>query len=113
MIETDKHMTYHEIRTSLSMSQIQSILHKYFGMKNQCSRWIPHNFIEVQKRNRDIWCNAMLTRFNEGASNVMWNVKKGEETCSNFYDPKTKQKSTIWIYRGEPKAESGARAKCL
>ncbi|GBP24347.1 Dimethyladenosine transferase 2, mitochondrial [Eumeta japonica] len=37
MIETDRHVTYHEIRTSLgtSMSLLQSILNKRFG------QWIP------------------------------------------------------------------------
>ncbi|GBP60500.1 Putative uncharacterized protein FLJ37770 [Eumeta japonica] len=34
MIETDRHVTYHEIRAFLDIgkSQIQSIRHKYFGM---------------------------------------------------------------------------------
>ncbi|GBP81997.1 hypothetical protein EVAR_62873_1 [Eumeta japonica] len=52
MIKTDRHVTYHDIRTSLGigMSQIQSILHKYLGMKKLCSRWIPHNLTEARKR---------------------------------------------------------------
>ncbi|GBP70606.1 Histone-lysine N-methyltransferase SETMAR [Eumeta japonica] len=67
MIETDRHVIYHEIRTSLSigMSQIQSMLHKYLGTKKLCSRWIPHNLTEVQKTDLVTWYNAMITRFKE------------------------------------------------
>ncbi|GBP65653.1 hypothetical protein EVAR_53462_1 [Eumeta japonica] len=45
MVETDRHVTYHEIRASLrvGMSNIQSILQKHLGMKKLCSQWIPHN----------------------------------------------------------------------
>ncbi|GBP06622.1 hypothetical protein EVAR_72570_1 [Eumeta japonica] len=52
MIETDRNMTYNESRASLGLdvSQIQSILHKYLGMKKLCSRKIPHNLSEAQKQ---------------------------------------------------------------
>ncbi|GBP66860.1 hypothetical protein EVAR_18031_1 [Eumeta japonica] len=62
MIETDRCVTYHEIQAFLSigMSQIQSILHKHLGMKKLWS----------QKTDRLTWCNAMLTRFKEGALNL-------------------------------------------
>ncbi|GBP35257.1 hypothetical protein EVAR_19477_1 [Eumeta japonica] len=36
MIETDRHVIYHEIRASLGMSQIQQILPKYLGIKKLC-----------------------------------------------------------------------------
>ncbi|GBP09259.1 hypothetical protein EVAR_71152_1 [Eumeta japonica] len=54
MIETDKHLTYHEIRTSLgkTMSQIQSILHKHLGMMSMIglySQWNLLNLTEAQK----------------------------------------------------------------
>ncbi|GBP77876.1 hypothetical protein EVAR_54041_1 [Eumeta japonica] len=52
MIETDNHVTYHDIRAALviGMSQIQLILHKHLGMKKLCSWWIAHNLTEAQKR---------------------------------------------------------------
>ncbi|GBP04000.1 Claspin [Eumeta japonica] len=61
-------------------TQIQSILQKYLNMKKLCSRWIPHYLTETQKMDCITWCNAMLTGFKEGASNVMWDMVRGAET---------------------------------
>lgn len=113
MIETDRHVTYHEIRASLEigMSQIQSILHKHLGVRKLCSRWIPHNLTEDQKTDRVTWCRAMLTRFNEGASNLVWDIVTGDETWIYCYDPKTKQQSSVWVFQDEPKPTKVARVK--
>lgn len=52
MIKLDRHVTYREIEASLGMSStiVNSILHKHLGVKKICSRWIPHNFTNAQKR---------------------------------------------------------------
>ncbi|GBP67219.1 hypothetical protein EVAR_47780_1 [Eumeta japonica] len=112
MIETDRRVIYHEIRTSLgiSMSQPQSILHKYWGMKKLCSRWIPHNFTEVQKTDRVTWWNAMLTRFKEGASNLVQDIVTGYETWIYVYDLKTTI-DRMGLSRRAEINQSGVRAK--
>ncbi|GBP49077.1 hypothetical protein EVAR_81638_1 [Eumeta japonica] len=81
VIETDRHVTYHEIRASLGMdtSQIHAILHKHLGTKKLHSRWIPHNSTEAQKTGRVTWCNAMPTTFKEGASNSVRDTVKGDK----------------------------------
>ncbi|GBP13351.1 hypothetical protein EVAR_8260_1 [Eumeta japonica] len=73
MIETDRHVTYHEIweYLKIGMSQIQSILHKHLVIKKLCSGWILQNLTEAQKTDPVIWCNAMLIRFKKGASNLV------------------------------------------
>ncbi|GBP45225.1 Histone-lysine N-methyltransferase SETMAR [Eumeta japonica] len=78
MIGTDRHVTYYEIWASLGigMSQIQSILYKHLGMNKLCSRSIPHNLTEAQKTDRVSWCNAMLTRFKEGTTNLVSNERR-------------------------------------
>ncbi|GBP73718.1 hypothetical protein EVAR_103180_1 [Eumeta japonica] len=80
MIETDIHVTYHEIRaySNIGMSQIRSILRKHLGAKNLCSRWISHNLTEVRKTDRVTWCLSF--RFKEGASNLAWDIVAGGET---------------------------------
>ncbi|GBP90377.1 hypothetical protein EVAR_67458_1 [Eumeta japonica] len=72
----ERQVPYHEIRASLGigMSQIQSIPHKDLGMTKLCSQWISHNLTEAQKTDRVTWCNAMLTRFKEGTSNLAWEI---------------------------------------
>ncbi|GBP36038.1 hypothetical protein EVAR_29168_1 [Eumeta japonica] len=82
MMETDRHVTIHEIRSFLgiSMSQIQSILHKHLGMKKLSTWWIPLNLNGAQKTDRVTWYNAMLTRFKDEASNLAWDKVTGYET---------------------------------
>ncbi|GBP96856.1 Mariner Mos1 transposase [Eumeta japonica] len=105
IIEIESHVPNYEIRTSLSMGmkQIQSILYKHLGIKKMCSRWITHNLTEAHKTERVTCCNAMLTRFKEGALNSVWNIVTGDEKWIYCYDPKTKQQSTVWVYGDESK----------
>ena len=52
MIEEDRHVTYREIEATLNISStsVYKILHEHLAVKKICSRWIPHNLKDVQKR---------------------------------------------------------------
>ena len=54
VILQDRHVTYREIETTLGISKtsIHSILHEHLTVKKICSRWIPHNFSNAQKKAR-------------------------------------------------------------
>ena len=45
LILQDRHVTYHEIETTLAISgtSIHSILHEHLTVTKICSRWIAHN----------------------------------------------------------------------
>ncbi|GBP38688.1 hypothetical protein EVAR_22336_1 [Eumeta japonica] len=73
------------------------------GMKKLCSRLSPQNLTETQKTDRVTWCNAMLTIFKEGASNLVWVLVTRDATWIYCCNPKTKQLSTVWAYRNESK----------
>ncbi|GBP81538.1 hypothetical protein EVAR_57183_1 [Eumeta japonica] len=94
MIEIDRHVTYHKIRASLdiSMSKMQSILHRYLCMKKLCSRWIPRNLTETQKMDCVYWCNSMLK---EGALDLVWDIAISDETWIYCYNPNTKPETTV------------------
>ncbi|GBP42078.1 Myocyte-specific enhancer factor 2 [Eumeta japonica] len=51
VVETDKRVTYQQIRTSLgiSMSQVHKMLHEHLVVRKLCTRWTPHNLTEAQK----------------------------------------------------------------
>ncbi|GBP82640.1 hypothetical protein EVAR_48521_1 [Eumeta japonica] len=72
---------------------------------------IPHNLTEAQKTDGVTCCNAMLTEFKEEASNLVWDIVISDETWMRCYDPKTKQQSTVWIYRNTPKPIKMARER--
>ncbi|GBP00974.1 hypothetical protein EVAR_2272_1 [Eumeta japonica] len=80
-------------------------------MKNLNSRWIPHNLTKVRKTYRVTRCNAMLTSFKEGESNMVWYIVTGDEIWIYCYDPKKKQQLTVWVYRDEPKSTIMARER--
>ncbi|GBP29070.1 hypothetical protein EVAR_10886_1 [Eumeta japonica] len=100
MIKTIRHVTYHAIQAFLGIgtSQIQSNLHTHFGVKKLCSWWITHNLTEPKKTDSVTWSNAILTRFKEGASNLVWVIVTGDKTWIYCYNSKKKQQSTVWIY---------------
>ena len=54
LIMQDRHVTYREIKASLGISStsLHSILHEHLAVKKICSRRIPHNLTNVQKKVR-------------------------------------------------------------
>ncbi|XP_052753346.1 histone-lysine N-methyltransferase SETMAR-like [Galleria mellonella] len=103
MIETDKRVTYQQIRASLGigMSQVHKILHEHLAVRKLCARWIPHNLTEAQKLRRVDWCNEMHERFNEGNSNSVFDIVTGDESWIYCYDPETKRQSAQWVFPSE------------
>lgn len=100
MIETDKRVTYQQIRTSLGigMSQVHKILHEHLAVRKLCARWIPHNLTEAQKLRRVDWCREMIERFNGGDSNAVFDILTGDESWVYCYDPETKRQSAQWVF---------------
>lgn len=103
MIETDKRVTYQQIRTSLGigMSQVHKILHEHLAVRKLCARWIPHNLTEAQKVHRVDWCRKMVQRFNKGDSNAVFDMVTGDESWIYCYDPETKRQSAEWVFPSE------------
>ncbi|KAG5305532.1 SETMR methyltransferase, partial [Acromyrmex insinuator] len=95
MIERDRYMTYCEIQASLGIDmKVIHILHDHLSVRKLCSRWIPHNLIEVQKQTRVKWSKEMLKKFNRDLSNLVYNIITGDETWIYSYEPESKQQST-------------------
>ena len=82
VIKQDHHVTYHEIEVSLEISikSINKVLPKHLAIKNICSRWIPHNLTNAQKKAHVDWCKEMLTKYVQGASNDVYNIYTNDES---------------------------------
>lgn len=104
LIKQDRHVTYREIEGALdiSMTSINKILHEHLAVKKICSRWIPHNLTNVQKKARVDWCKEMLTKYDKGVSKAVYNICTGDESWIYAYEPETKQQSTVWVFQDEP-----------
>ncbi|GBP51217.1 hypothetical protein EVAR_85428_1 [Eumeta japonica] len=76
MKQTDKSVTYQQIRTSLSigMGQVYKIFQEHSTVRKLCTRWLPHNLTAAQKLRRVSWCREMMQRFADGDSSAVDNV---------------------------------------
>lgn len=113
LIMEDRHVTYHEIEATLGISStsVYKILHEHLAVKKICSRWIPHNLTEAQKKARVNWCKEMLKKYNRGASKDVYKIVTGDESWIYAYEPETKQQSTVWVFQSEPNPTKVVRAR--
>lgn len=100
LIESDKKITCQQIRTLLGigMSQVQNILHVHLKVRKLCTRWIPHDLTEDQKRLRVQWCRKMIKKFNGGQSLAVYNIVTGDETWVYCFEPERKSQSAEWVF---------------
>ncbi|GFT58701.1 putative DD34D transposase [Nephila pilipes] len=113
LIKQDRHVTYREIEASLdiSMTSINKILHEHLSVKKICSRLIPHNLTNAQKKARVDWCKEMLEKYIQGTSKAVYNIYTGDESWIYAYEPETKQQSTVWVFQDEAKPTKVVRGR--
>ena len=82
LIKKNPKMTYAELQDIMKISSgsLTRILHDSLGMRKRCTRWVPHNLSEEQKRGRVDWCNHMLRSFDKRMSPRVWDIVTGDET---------------------------------
>ena len=103
LIKKDPKMTYAEIHDIMKISSGSptGILHDILSIRKRCTRWVPHNLSEDQKRGRVDGCTYMLRTFDEGRSPRVWDIVTGDETWVYQYDPEVKQQSAVWVFPDE------------
>ena len=92
LIKKDPKMTYAEIRDIMKISSgnLTRIHHYCLGVRKRCTRLVPHNLSEEQKRG-----THMLRKFDGGRSPRVWDIVTGDETWAYEYEPETKQQSVV------------------
>ena len=97
-------MAYTEIQDIMKISSgsLTPVLHDCIGVTKRCTRWMPHNLSQEQKRGRVYWwCTRILRKFDGGRSSCVWDIVTGDETWAYQYDPETKQQSAVWVFPDE------------
>ena len=99
-IKKDPKMTCAEIQDIMKISSgsLTRIVHNNLGVRKRCTRWVPHNLSEEQKRGRVEWCNHMLRKIDGGRSPHVRDIITGDESWVYQYDPETKQQSALWVF---------------
>ena len=95
----------------ISLGSLTHILHDCLGARKRCSRWVPHNLSEEQKRGRVDWCTHMLRKFDRGRSRV-WVIVTWDKTWVYQYNLKTKQQSAAWGFPDENPPVKFERNRC-
>ncbi|CAH1998188.1 unnamed protein product [Acanthoscelides obtectus] len=83
VIIEDRHVTYREIETSLTISKtsIQKNLHEELGQPGVN------------------WCQKTLDRFNSGNSKNAYSIVSGDESWIYCYEPENKRQSAVWMFQ--------------
>ena len=111
LIQDDPRITIGDIAALLGVS-IRSaglILTEQLGLRRVCCRWVPHRLTDLQLENRVSKCQQLLNRrFQEGLE-FLQTIITGDECWVYFYDPETKQQSSVWK---SPTALAPTKPKC-
>ena len=101
LMKKDPKMVYSEIQDIMKISSgsLTRILHDCLGIRKRCTRWVPHDLNEEQRRGRVDWCTHMLRKCDGGRSSCTWVIKTGDETWVYQYNPKMKQQSEVWVFQ--------------
>ncbi len=105
IIEDDPHSTYEQIDYVLGIRspEINSIIHDYLKLHKVCTRWVPHQLTDDQKRLGVQFCRQSLKKFEEGQSRHVFDIITGNESWLYHYDPKTKEQSKVWVSKTDPR----------
>lgn len=59
-----------------------------------------HNLTNAQKKSHVNWCQEILKKYNQGTSQIVYNIYTGVESWMYTYEPETKQQ-TVWVFPNE------------
>ena len=103
LIKKDAKMAYAQIQDIMKISpgSLTRIIHDTVGVRKHCTRWVPHNLSEEQRRGRVDWCTRLLRKFVGGRSSRVWDIVTGDKTWVYQYDPESKKHPTVWVFPDE------------
>ena len=103
LIEEDPHIPVRKMRSILKIgtAAILSIVHDKLRFRKLCTRWVPRELTEEQKRTRVSWCKMMLRVFENGESKRVSDIVTMDETWLYFYDPVRKRDNRVWVREGD------------
>ena len=73
----------------------------FLGYRKICSRWIPYELTELQKKKRLDCSRKLLKRFEKEGNSFLNRIVTGDETWILFKNPESKNKSKEWRKKDE------------
>ena len=100
----DPQFTVRDLAATLEISihKADQILNDELGLSRVCCRWVPNRLTEDQMDTRITLTQQLLQRrFHEGLD-FLRHIITGDECWVYFYDPETKQQSSVWKAPTDP-----------
>ena len=106
LMEEDPYISIKSISETVGFSETKTrnYIIKNLGLKKKMHKWVPYTLTEEQKKERVIFCENFLNRFNKG--NNIYNIITGDETWLRFWDPKKGNNGKVWHINENLKTES-------
>ena len=80
----------------------QDILTNELGMRRVCARWVPRLLVAEQKTVRVRICTELQQRSSDEGDSFLNKVITCDETWFHFFEPESKQQSSMWKHTWSP-----------
>jgi hypothetical protein len=95
LIMQNKHVTIGQLQaeTGLCLATVHSIIQENLKMRKQCSQWIPHDLIQLQKQAWTDSCKQLLALNDPNTAEFFACLMTGDESWFSYAIPQKKQQS--------------------
>ena len=104
LIEEDRRLTVSDISTKegVSYGSVHSILRNQLKMSKVHARWVPRLLKNAEKERRVQDSLSFLRQYERHGDAFLDRIITTDETWLWFYDPETKQQSSVWKRNSSP-----------
>ena len=115
VIDTDWLLTVRDIAEicDLKRTTVHDILTEHFGMQRVSARWVPRLLTDENKERRVSTSRAFLRKWKTGGDAFLDRIITSDETWLHYYDPETKQQSSVWKSSDSPPPKKSKRARSI
>ena len=101
-LRDDARLTVRDIAVQfhIGTATAHKLMTENLNMKRICARWVPRLLTENDRQRRVSASQAFLKRWKAGGDNFLNRIITTEETWLYYYDPETKQQSSVWAVKG-------------
>ena len=115
LVMEDRRITVHDIEESFDIGYgtAQEILTEDLGMRRVCARWVPRLLQPEQKRVRVQTCKELQERYSTEGDQFLRKVITCDETWVHFFEPESKQQSSVCKHPTSPSPEKARLSKSV
>ena len=100
----DKRITVENVAEhfGISYGTAQDIMSNKLGMRRVSARWVPRLLLPEQMGVRVKMCNDYCRQYNDESDTFLNRVVTCDETWKHFFEPESKQQSSVWKHPSSP-----------